>query len=219
MKICLEYPNIRELEIQNIEVIDIRKNIIGTFTLQKDTNVWCAILDILSRELVYKFLINHEIYLNDPYSNDYIIKNGEVWSRRYTNHDITFTKTSSIGLFDIVVSNQMNSSVRASKNHKRFYRRLDKRVNVGVEFYSITGIHELLVVWGSPDKRTYHMDYKVIEPQREGESYGIIVWFRMLLDEVEEQLLRGAWTVRILIDGVLIGMEWFLVEESYVEDV
>lgn len=213
MKVYLEYPNIRELEIKSIHIVDIKKGIIGTFMLQKDTNVWYVMLDVLSSELVYKFLINREIYLNDPYGNDYIVKNGEVWSKQFVEHDMTFARTPSIGLFDIVVSNQMNCSVGASKMHKRFYRRLDKRVNIGVEFYSIKGVHELLVVWGSPDKRTYHMDYKVLEPQQEGEAYGIIVWFRMLLDEVEERLLRGDWTVRILLDGVLIGMEWFRVEE------
>lgn len=213
MKVRFEYPDVRELEIHSIEIVGIKKNVLGTFILQKDTSVWFALLEILSSELVYKFLINREIYLNDPYSNDYIVKNGEVWSRRYTDENMTFSRIPSIGLFDIVISNQMNCSVRASKMYKRFYRGVDKSVNVGVEFYSINGVHELLMVWGSPDKRTYHMDYKVLEPQQEGEAYGIIVWFRMLLDEVKEQLIRGDWTVRILLDGVLIGMEWFRVEE------
>lgn len=213
MRIRLEYPDVRELEIQSIEIVGIEKDVLGSFIVQKDTNVWYASIDIFASELVYKFWINKEIYLNDPYCNDYVVQNGEVWSRRYREDHMTFSRTPSIGTFDIVVSNQMNCAVHASKTYKTFYRRLDKRVNVGVEFYSIKGVHELLVVWGSPDKRTYHMDYKVLEPQQEGEAYGIIVWFKMLLDEVEEQLLRGDWTVRILLDGVLIGMEWFRVEE------
>ena len=57
------------------------------------------------------------------------------------------------------------------------------------------------------------MDYKILEPEQEGERYGIIVWFKLRLDEIEGELIKGVWIVKVLLDGVLIGFEMFRVED------
>ena len=72
---------------------------------------------------------------------------GEVWSIRCFEQSKTQNRIERIEQFDIVVSNQMNNSVRSSNVHKNFIAKLEKRVNVGVECYSVAGVHELLVVW------------------------------------------------------------------------
>lgn len=213
MRIQFEYPDLRELEIQKIEVVDREGDVVATFALQHKEQTWYATVDVLEKQFHYKFRLNEEIYFVDPYADEYAMMDGEVWSIRCCEQSKTQNRIERIEQFDIVVSNQMNHSVRSSNVHKNFIAKLEKRVNVGVECYSVAGVHELLVVWSSPEQRIYRMDYKILEPEQEGERYGIIVWFKLRLDEIETELIKGVWIVKVLLDGVLIGFEMFRVED------
>lgn len=218
MNIQFEYPEIWELNIQKIEAVGINGEIIASLERSQKDKIWYAVGNVEGDRCIYKFLMNDYIYISDPYAHEYTMINGKVWSVRYNDMDAIENEIERIEAFDIVVSNQMNHAVRASKMQKIFYAQFEKRVNVGVEFYSVWGVHELAVVWERPGRHIYHIDYKVIEPEQEGERYAMINWFKMLLSEVDRELLTGMWIVEILLDGVLIGFEPFEVKEDWYGD-
>lgn len=95
---------------------------------------------------------------------------------------------------------------------KIFYAKMDHKVNVGVEFNQVFGLHELAVIWYSPDQNIHHIQYEAIEPEVEGEMYSIIVWLKLLLKDIEREVLEGIWSVNILLDGELIGIEQFAIK-------
>lgn len=219
MLIQLEYPDIWELRLKKIEAVDKNRTVIATFVFHTEDNTWRAILNVTSEKCIYKLVLNEEIYINDPYANEYIVQDKEVWSVRYQEGINQESEIEPIEGFDITVSGQMNRAVTAAKSQKIFYAQYEKRVNVGVEFYSVLGVHELVVVWESPQQQVYHIDYKVVEPEIAGERYGMMIWFKLLLDEIGREQQKGIWTTKILLDGRLIGFEPFSILDNYLNDL
>lgn len=219
MLIQLEYPDIWELKLQTIKAVEKNGTVIAIFAFHTEDNIWYATGDVLGEKCTYKLVLNENIYINDPYADEYVVLDGEVWSVRYQDGISAENEIERIEGFDIVVSGQMNHAVTAAKRQKIFYAQYEKRVNVGVEFYSVFGVHELAVVWENPQQDIYHIDYKVVEPERAGERYGMLIWFKMLLVEVDREYQKGIWTAKILLDGRLIGFEPFSVRDNYLNDL
>lgn len=219
MKIQFEYPDIWELKIDRIEVVNRDGIVVTALELNKKDNIWHGEASYEGEKVIYKYRVNEYLYINDPYAQDYVIRDGKVWSICYKEKNMKKREFERVEKYDIVMSNQMNRSVQDSKSKKTFYWKYDKKVNVGVEFYFLSDVHELAVVWFEPEQHMYHIDYKVLEPEQEGKPYAMIIWFKMLFDEIEKERLAGVWTVKLLLDGALIGFEQFLVRESYMDDL
>lgn len=219
MEIQSEYPDIWELKIREMKMIDRSKESIATFTLQSEDRIWYAMENIEGDKCIYKLLLNEEICIIDPYAQGYVVLDGVMWSVRAKNQTDLKKEIQQLEGFDIVVSGQMNHAVTAARKQKIFYVQYEKRVNVGVEFYSVQGTHELVVVWEDPSQHIYHIDYKMVEPEREEERYGILLWFKLELDEIDRQQQKGTWTVKLLLDGRLVGFEAFSILENGLDDL
>ena len=73
MRIKIDFEEIPEIDVRTVSVIGSFNNYDETVgIMRKEGNVWSAYVDLGQGEHYYKFLINHEIKLNDPNTNVYL---------------------------------------------------------------------------------------------------------------------------------------------------
>lgn len=215
MLVEFEYPVPDGMYIEKLELINLAGEVLLPFVLNEKDKKWCVSVNVSENRFIYKFLLNDYIYLNDPYANEFLLINGEVWSSRYQEKTYRHILKERKKEIEYVFSNQMSNSVQTREMKKVFFPSIDSKVVVGVELRQFFGIHELVLLWYDSNRKLQHIDYQVVQPKDGQEEYTVVYWFQMLSSYfcVEEEC--KIWEVKIVLDGELFVTDYLKIT-SYI---
>ena len=215
-----------KLELEDIPELDVRAvNVIGTFNdydesrgaLQKEGDKWSTVVELGQGEHFYRFVINHEIQLNDPESNVYLPhKEEELWSmikinekgeRLYNNEQY------SVSIEDYAVSG-MVTEAEIGVNKKNFNLLMDKKIVVRFGFHEITGLHAVTAVWYDARGRLFEVSENSLYADENPEET-VYLWFWIDLDEQGAEYPEGLWTMKLFIDGSYILEDQYALGRSF----
>jgi len=204
MSILFEFEDNLNISINSISVVgsfngfnmlEGRMNKLGT--------KWKMEIEIQPGEYYYKFIINGNIKINDPIANYYVYEDDEVWSgliinsqnkRLYNNTEYT------VHIENYNIQNYLEENL-SLVNKKDFNLLIDKKVVVRFEFTQITGLHSATVLWCTPTGEIYDSAESVIVSV---DGKPNINWFLLELNKIEATYVEGAWTMKLLIDGIAV---------------
>ena len=198
-----EYPVQNGMYIEKLELIDIAGEVLLPFVWNEKEKKWCVSINVNKYRFIYKFLLNDYVYLNDPYANDFLLIDGEVWASRCQEKKGQHILKEKIEEIEYVFSNQMSNSVRTRDMKKIFYSSIDSKVVVGVELRKVLGIHELILLWYDSNRNLQHIDYQIVQPKDGQEEYTVVHWFQMLPNYFGLEEKYRIWEVKIVLDGQL----------------
>lgn len=159
----------------------------------------------------YRFLIEDLVKVNDPYANIYVQnENGELDSliiideegRRLINEKIY-----NVHLEDYIMSDSFEN-----KNIKKRFNLTDEKVIVRFDFTEVTGVHTVTLLWIKPDGEIYYVtENLLIENDNKNEK---TLWFWI---NINERIMPGQWKIRVLIDGLIIFDDYFVINPNKYE--
>ncbi|MDQ0196278.1 hypothetical protein [Paenibacillus wynnii] len=205
MIVRLDYTASPYLEINRISVI-------GSFNdykedcglMRKSGNVWSTEVSLPPGEHNYKFLINHEIKLNDPMANLYLPnESDELWStiiindldqRLYNNEQYTVH-------IDSYAVSGMITPAPISANKKGFHLSSDKMVVVRLGFTNLSGLHAVTALWFDARGVLHDIAENMLCADEESPDKPVFIWFWLPLNDTQREYPEGVWTIKLFLDG------------------
>lgn len=214
MKVQFQYDNSPYLEIREVSV---RGSWDGKEReMEKEGDGFRCSMQLPPGKYWYKFRINGELELNDPYNNLYekgpdgefqsVLLVNEQGERLY--HDCQYKAT----LEDYILTDKMAGNIQK----KTYFDTDSRRVMAGFSFSGITGLHVLTAAWCDMYGNVFQTSENAIcgEEGRETED---ILWFWMDLEDVEKAGKTGMWRLRLFADGEFLLEDMFTIGNSRTE--
>lgn len=213
MRVEFYLNNIEEISINNVFVVDVSGSIKERMKIDIEKQVWYAELDIEIDMLTYKFWVNNNFYINDYYANYYKLIDGQVWSVRCIpqSKNLSVNSKGLIKYLNSIVSNQVTESNYLGIEKHELSKNNDEKANVGIECNVLGGLHEVCLLWISPNKVQIYTSYGIIQPEKDSYEYKVFIWFQLLFEHIDNRILEGEWKYVIILDGKLVKEESFIV--------
>lgn len=205
MKVLFKYNNDENLDICSISLIGSFNDYNSSVNIMKKVDdVWVCECDLKQGEHAYRFLVNDNLTLNDPFANMYYPdEEDKLWSivvidnkdeRLYNNTQY------SLNIDDYCLSSSMNEN---NVIKKKFNEYVDDKIVARFDFTNVTGLHSATVVWYGPNGRIIQVtENNVFCP--EGYLKPIKLWFWLDLKDKSIQKNEGNWIIKLFIDGEYI---------------
>lgn len=205
MKVLFKYNNDENLDICSISLIgsfnDYNSNV---NIMKKVDDVWVCECDLKQGEHAYRFLVNGNLTLNDPFANIYYPdEEDKLWSivvidnkdeRLYNNTQY------SLNIDDYCLSSSMSENNVIKKNFNEY---VDDKIVARFDFTNVTGLHTATVAWYGPNRKIVQVtENNVFCP--EGYLKPIKLWFWLDLKDKNIQKSEGSWIIKLFIDGEYI---------------
>ncbi|WP_069999697.1 isoamylase early set domain-containing protein [Cellulosilyticum sp. I15G10I2] len=204
------YEEQQGFKIYSVSVIGAFNNWNKSATLcqRDDAGVWFVTVDLEPGEYEYRFFINNELVLNDPWADKYMLdQNNEVVSVVIINDDGQRANTTGVQ-YDLSIRQYATHSFeqedRIFENYKIFNIYKDKQVVHSIDCTDISGLSAIVAVWYRPDGRLYGYTGEVLSASSKDEGYFLYYSF-----PIDEGTMLGKWKVHIFANG------YFLIEDSF----
>jgi len=204
LNVLLRYaiPN-STMTVKSVHVIG--SHFTNPFNMQLQGDIWTCEIQLSTGEHLYKFLINEELPVFDPYNNLFEYdENEELWSlliidefgrQLFNPHPYHIT------LADCqLTQNTHNSYIKSYSNV------IDPRIIVTIRCTNITGVHGITVAWYLPGEVLFEYSESGICATDE-EFVSAMFWIR--LDDIPPIASSGTWIFRLFLDGILVIEEFF----------
>lgn len=172
-------------------------------TMNENDQCWYIEIPSDEKKLIYKFVINNGIRINDSDADGYCkwIAD-EVWSykicdgekKRYKHPDL--------------ITYSMGPGIRYGQynSNKKFTLGTDKKFSISIDLDNVIGIHSVTVVWYENGKNITHIEEKTIDGY-ENAFYKINAVFWINLPE--QLTYDPLMSVEIYVDGNKIITDYF----------
>ena len=218
MRIKVEFKEIPDIAVKTVSVIGSFNNYDESAgILQKEGNLWSTYVELSPGEHYYKFLINHEIRLNDPNANVYLPhKEDELWSvimingkgeRLYNNEQYT------VNIEDYAVCGTITDAP-IGVNKKNFNMLMDKKIVVRFGFEEITGLHAVTALWYDAKGQLHEVAENMLYADENPEER-VYLWYWIDLGEPGVEYPEGMWTMKLFVDGSYILEDQFFLSRSF----
>lgn len=219
MRIKLELQDIPELNINTVSVIGSFNHYDETAgMLQKEGETWTTDVELAPGEHYYRYLINHEIQLNDPAANLYLPhKDEQLWSvitinekgeRLYNNEQYA------LSIEEYAVSTTLTDA-EIGVNKKHFNLLMDKKIVVRLGFREITGLHTVTALWYDSRGQLREIAENMLYADENPEDT-VYLWFWTDLGEQGVEYPEGLWTMKLFIDGSYILEDQYQISRSFI---
>ncbi|HOM02739.1 MAG TPA: glycoside hydrolase [Acetivibrio sp.] len=209
------YYSSNGFDIKSISIVgdfnnwDSSKNILQRY----DDKTWMTEIELLSGNYKYKFLINDNIFLNDPNALIYTYddKGNTVSFISIGENNKRFVKAAPASLniesysFSVVDKELLSCESKERKCYK------DKHSGLAVKigFTGITGLHTINAIWYSPNNEIYEIQESVLEDSEKIEDGKAEALFQI---NINDDTCEGEWKLQVFINGAYTLEDSFTVE-------
>lgn len=172
--------------------------------MEKENNWWRVELEEADNEklLIYKFVINENIRLNDYNADKYVEElNGEIFSVYNSGTDINSNKK--------IIGNTISCNL--GNNKKNYVVRRDRHIEVVVDIMNLKGIHSATIIRYQPDGHIYCIEERAVE-NKFTTNLGVRVSFLVHMNWNAGDFYKGMWTYSVFADGKIIKQDYFMVQ-------
>ncbi len=214
MNVLLKYDD----PAQAIETVAV----IGAFNdydpvrgaMRQEADGWHFACTLPQGEYPYRFLINGELEVVDPYNGLHDIDSTDkLWSLLLidANGDRLFNAVQqSVTVADYNLSPVLSEASAPLQKHYTYQK--DKQVVACFTFENIVGIHVATVAWYTPDGKLHsYADNAFYEEKPDATA---TVWFWLSTEEVAKGSTPGAWSLRLFLNGQWMLEDTFTIEKT-----
>lgn len=178
---------------------------IQTFQMLFTDSVWQYKAPLSPGEYLYKFLINEDILLCDPYNNLFDLDaNQDVWSLLIIDDEENLCINPS--RFHVTVSNYMLSPNEPANNLGAYKDLASDKISATITCKEITGVHVLTAAWYKPDEILYEYSENPLCADPQSDDVSTMFWIE---NNETVQEFPGLWTFRLFLDGKLLLTDKF----------
>lgn len=174
-------------------------------SMEKVNGVFRAGIECNEQEIVYKFILNNILRVNDAnavaYGKD---ENGEVWSKYINN---SRRKQNEVRNFKYSVSNKKLKN--CSKSVRTIIYPNESIVWLNVFLNLSNEIHSVTVIWYDVEGKISLAQEKAIDLSHRKCACNVKLNFCMNLDKSDVK--EGIWKINLLIDGKVVIADYFAV--------
>lgn len=208
MNVALFY---RSAETINIDSVFVVGNFLSNFSepieMKQEGDLWKCEIDLLPGEYLYKFLLNQELPIFDPFNNLFEQDSeGELWSLIMINSE--GERLLNPERYHINLTSYQLLAGTDKKYLRGYSEVVPPKVVATIICDNITGVHGVTAAWYAPDKTLYEYSENIICAEGD-ESVSIKFWIDY--GSAYSKYTSGQWCFRLFINGVLIIEDFFLI--------
>ena len=172
---------------------------------------WVGYIQTDNNEVVYKFIVNGLVRINDSNATSYKVVNGEeVYS---VMSDSAYTKEWPV-MKEVVVSDRICGKMINCIKKKNLNFKDSMKVAVGLQVQNLKNVHSVTFIWHQPDGRIYRVEERALDVP---DYVGVVsadVWFWINFCEINGEFSDGVWCIEAFVDGRRWAMDYFLVRRQ-----
>lgn len=187
--------------------------IIGRSTLKiipmlLQNSIWQCEIDLPAGEHLYRFMVNDELPLCDPYNNLLDLdENEDLWSLLIINEDQGVCINPQ--QYHVTIAQYRLSANEPSHGLGAYQDVIDKKISAVIVCRSVSGIHLLTAAWYTPNNVLYEYSESPLCSEQIDEQVSTMFWIERSKAQRESAL--GLWTFMLFLDGKLLLSDKFSV--------
>ena len=203
-------PFLKDVYSVDVEIVgeDGEKSYVS---LIENNEMWTGTIYTDCDELVYKFIVNGMVRINDSNATGYKIVNGnEVYS---VMSNSTCDKEWPV-MKEVVVSDRICGKIINCVKKKNLNFKDNLKVAVGLQVQNLKNVHSITFIWHQPDGRIYRVEERALDVP---DYVGVVsadVWFWINFCEINGEFSDGVWCIEAFVDGRRCAMDYFLVRRQ-----
>lgn len=208
------FGDVKELEIKTVSVVgdfnnwEKDKNMMH----KNDEGIWETEISLQPGTYLYQFMVNGQLPLNDTQASLMDVTNkGELKSVIKISEEgrrLGIDKKYNVNFSDYGLCTEEN---KFDRSKKQFSIAKDEMLYANFEFKEVTGVHNLTLLWTSPDGSWANIEeYPFYTPEGK-EDKPIIISSKLPLDR---STMTGDWKLQVFINGHFIFEDSFTVLDT-----
>lgn len=187
--------------------------IIGRSTLKiipmlLQNSIWQCEIDLPAEEHLYRFMVNDELPLCDPYNNLLDLdENEDLWSLLIINEDQGVCINPQ--QYHVTIAQYRLSANEPSHGLGAYQDVIDEKISAIIVCRSVSGIHLLTAAWYTPNNVLYEYSESPLCSEQIDEQVSTMFWIERSKAQRESAL--GLWTFMLFLDGKLLLSDKFSV--------
>lgn len=178
---------------------------IQTFPMIFTDSVWQYEVNLAPGEHLYKFLINEDLLLCDPYNNLFELDfNQDFWSLLIVDNEENLCINPT--RFHVTVSSYKLSPNEPANNLGAYGSLSSNKIIATLICTEITGVHVLTAAWYTPDEILYQYSESALCKDPQSDNVSTMFWIE---NNATVQEFPGLWTFRLFLDGKLLLTDRF----------
>lgn len=199
-------------DVYSVEVEVLEENGDKNYVqLEMRDEKWGGYIQTDNNEVVYKFIVNGLVRINDSNATSYKVVNGEeVYS---VMSDSAYTKEWPV-MKEVVVSDRICGKMINCIKKKNLNFKDSMKVAVGLQVQNLKNVHSVTFIWHQPDGRIYRVEERALDVP---DYVGVVsadVWFWINFCEINGEFSDGVWCIEAFVDGRRCAMDYFLVRRQ-----
>ena len=203
-------PFLKDVYSVDVEILEENgdKNYVQ---LEMRDEKWVGYIQTDNNEVVYKFIVNGLVRINDSNATSYKVVNGEeVYS---VMSDSAYTKEWPV-MKEVVVSDRICGKMINCIKKKNLNFKDSMKVAVGLQVQNLKNVHSVTFIWHQPDGRIYRVEERALDVPDYAGVVSADVWFWINFCEINGEFSDGVWCIEAFVDGRRCAMDYFLVRRQ-----
>ena len=199
-------------DVYSVEVEVLEENGDKNYVqLEMRDEKWVGYIQTDNNEVVYKFIVNGLVRINDSNATSYKVVNGEeVYS---VMSDSAYTKEWPV-MKEVVVSDRICGKMINCIKKKNLNFKDSMKVAVGLQVQNLKNVHSVTFIWHQPDGRIYRVEERALDVPDYAGVVSADVWFWINFCEINGEFSDGVWCIEAFVDGRRCAMDYFLVRRQ-----
>lgn len=176
-----------------------------------ENSIWQCEVDLPAGEHLYKFIINDELPLCDPYNNLLDLdENENLCSLLIMNdsEDICINPLQ----YHVTIEQYRLSANEPSQSLGAYQDVVDEKISAIIVCRNVSGIHLLTAAWYTPNNILYEYSESPLCSEKIDEQVSTMFWIEK--SQAQKEPALGLWTFMLFLDGKLLLSDKFSVPSN-----
>lgn len=206
MTVLFSYAE-EKLRIETVSLyLSIGHSAFNSIPMFLHDSIWQCEVDLPAGEHLYKFIINDELPLCDPYNNLLDLDENE---NLYSLLIINDNEEACINplQYHVTIEQYKLSTNEPSQNLGAYQNVVDEKISAIIVCRNVSGIHLLTAAWYAPNNILYGYSESPLCSERIDEQVSTMFWIEK--SKAQKESVSGLWTFMLFLDGKLLLSDKF----------
>lgn len=206
MTVLFSYAE-EKLQIETMSLyLNIGHSAFKSIPMSFQNSIWQCEVDLPAGEHLYKFIVNDELPLCDPYNNLLDLDEDENLCSLLIINDDENVSINPLQ-YHVTIEQYRLSANESLQGLGAYQNVIDEKISATIMCSNVSGIHLLTAAWYTPNNTLYEYSESPLCSEQINEQVSTRFWIEK--SKAQKESVSGLWTFMLFLDGKLLLSDKF----------